>query len=201
MNSTNRFLNRSFVLVVGLVLVLGGGAVAVGALLPEVQRAVASAADEARAPVTEALTGGLDWLPYAVAGVCLLLIALLVWFALRQGRGRTGTLLRMTAGENHATPTGGDVVIDAKAAEQVLEEALSRVPAIVAVDVSAFRVRRQNVLRITAHARRGASPMAVRAAVDSAVTRWDQLLGQQTPVVIQIVGGLRTKVAGSTRVA
>ena len=95
----------------------------------------------------------------------------------------------------------GRSTIDAKVAEQVLEEALSHDPAIVAVDVTAFEIRRQNVLRVTAHTRRGVSPVQVRRSIDTAVSRWDALLGEETPVVIQIVSGLRTRLASTTRVA
>ncbi|RFA15701.1 hypothetical protein B7R21_03010, partial [Subtercola boreus] len=56
----------------------------------------------------------------------------------------------------------------------------------------------ENVLRITAHARRGASPVRIRTVIDNAVTEWDDVLGHSVPVVIQIVSGLRTTIAHST---
>ena len=67
------------------------------------------------------------------------------------------------------------------------------------VDVTAFRVKRQTVLRVTANARKGASPLDVRKAVDRAIEAWDALLGTETPVVVQINGGLRTQLSGATR--
>jgi hypothetical protein len=202
MTTTNRFLNRLLLLVVGLVLLVVGGATAVGVLIPDARDAVSGAVDGAGSAVSSSLSGA-PWVAWAAAAGCLLLIAVLLWFALRQGRGRTGTLLRVGASSatQGATPTGGDVIVDAKVASDLLSDALSRDPAIVALDVTAFRVRRQNVLRITAHARRGASPVAVRESIDRAVGEWDALLGRQTPVVIQIVSGLRSRVASTARVA
>jgi hypothetical protein len=70
---------------------------------------------------------------------------------------------------------------------------------VLAADVVAFRVKGENVLRVTVDARRGASPVDLRRAVDEAVVRWDELLGTVTPVVVQINGGLRTQMSSATR--
>ncbi|QHC68234.1 hypothetical protein GSU68_17755 [Rathayibacter sp. VKM Ac-2759] len=200
MTTTNRFLNRLLLFVVGLVLLVVGGAVAAGSLLPDVQQTVSTAADDATQPTTDALNGQ-PWILWVSAVVALVLILLLVRFIVRQGRGRTSTLLRVGSGSGAGTPTGGSVTIDAKVAEQVLEEALSHDSAIVSVDVTAFEIRRQNVLRVTAHTRRGVSPVQVRRSIDTAVRRWDVLLGEETPVVIQIVSGLRSRSSSPARVS
>lgn len=196
MTTTNRFLNRALLFVVGLILLLAGGVVVVGALLPDVQRSVSTAAQDATDPTTQALTGQ-PWILWVSAVVALVLILLLVRFIVRQGRGRTSTLVRVSS---RGVDGAGSVVIDAKVAEQVLEEALTRDPSIVSVDVTAFEIRRQNVLRVTAHTRRGVSPVQTRRAVDTAVRRWDALLGEETPVVVQIVSGLRDRLSGAARV-
>lgn len=196
MTTTNRFLNRALLFVVGLILLLAGGVVVVGALLPDVQRSVSTAAQDATDPTAQALTGQ-PWILWVSAVVALVLILLLVRFIVRQGRGRTSTLVRVSS---RGADGAGSVVIDAKVAEQVLEEALTRDPSIVSVDVTAFEIRRQNVLRVTAHTRRGVSPVQTRRAVDTAVRRWDALLGEETPVVVQIVSGLRDRLSGAARV-
>lgn len=78
-------------------------------------------------------------------------------------------------------------------------QGVSAEPGIVSTDVSAFRVRRQTVLRITANARRGASPVELRRTIDRVVEQWDALLGEPVPVVIQIVGGVRSRLSAETR--
>jgi len=200
MTTTNRFLNRLLLLLVGLVLLAVGGAVAVGALLPDVQQTVSTAAEDASGPASDALSGSQPWILWVTAAVALVLILLLLRFIVRQGRGRTSTLLRVSAGSGGSTPTGGTLTLDAKVAEQVLEEALTRDPGIVSVDVSAFDIRHRRVLRITAHTRRGVSPMQTRRTVDTAVRRWDAVLGEETPVVVQIVSGLRSRMSSASRV-
>jgi hypothetical protein len=199
MNGTNRALNRLLVFVIGLVLLAGGAAVAVGALWPDVRDTVSGAASDASGPVSDALSGDQVWILWVVAAASLVLILLLVWFALRQGHGQTGELLTVDEGSSRDEPTGGRLVIDAKVAEQVLEEALADTAGIVSIDVTAFRVKGENVLRVTANARKGASPVEIRRSIDQAVSRWDALLGAETPVVIQINGGLRTQMASATR--
>jgi hypothetical protein len=206
MNSTNRFLNRGLVFVIGLVLLVAGGAVAVGALLPDVQQPITQGAKDAKAPTSDALSGGQPWILWVVAAAALVLILLLIWFIFRQGHGRTATLLRVDGSASGsrakgAGTAGGSLTIDAKVAEQILEESLKRDPSIVAVDVVAFEIKKQSVLRITAQIRRGASPVEVRTTIDRAVADFDALLGQDVPVVIQIVGGLRAQMGTTARVA
>ena len=199
MNDTNRGLNRLLVFVVGLVLLLAGAAVAVGALWPDVQQTVSDGASDVTGQVTDALSGSQVWILWVTAVVCLVLIVLLIAFVVRQGGGRTSTLLDLSEADDSHSPTGGHVVIDAKVAANVLEEALSNAPGVVSADVVAFRIKGENVLRVTVDARRGASPVDLRRAVDEAVSRWDDLLGTVTPVVVQINGGLRTQMSSATR--
>ena len=95
MTTTNRFLNRLLLLLVGLVLLVVGGAIAVGALLPDVQRTVSTAAEDASGPTSDALSGSQPWILWVTAAAALVQILLLLRFILRQGRGRTSTLLRV----------------------------------------------------------------------------------------------------------
>jgi hypothetical protein len=199
MNSTNRFLNRFFILVVGLVVLAAGAALSVGALLPDVQRTISENAERAVGPTTDTMDAQ-PWILWVAAAAAVLLIVILLWFVLRQGRGHTGTLLQVDEQPTKGTPTGGRVILDVKLAEQVLEEAIGRNPDVVAVDVTGFRIRKQSTLRLTAHARRGASPMELRRDIEAAIHEWDAALGTSTPVVVQIVSGLRTRLASTNRV-
>ncbi|RFA07151.1 hypothetical protein B7R21_16580, partial [Subtercola boreus] len=182
MNSTNRFLNRLFLFAVGLVLLAGGAVLAVGALLPDLQQPISAGAKNANGQVAGTFQANA-WILWATAAAAVILIVVLVWFVFRQGRGRTQNLLTVRQNATADTPTGGDLLVDVTVAAQVLEDALTREPEIAAVDVVAFRIRHENVLRITAHARRGASPVRIRTVIDNAVTEWDDVLGHSVPVV------------------
>lgn len=200
MTTTNRFLNRLLVLLIGLVLLVSGGAVAVGALVPALHDPVVRAARDAVSPTAKALSGGSPWILWIAAAAALILIVLLLVFVFRQGRGRTGTLLRREERGARGSSSGA-VVVDAKVAEQVLEEALARDRDILSVDVTAFEIRRRSILRVTVQARQGASPVELRRTVEDAIAEWDALLGAEVPVVVQFVRGLRARVAADARVA
>lgn len=200
MNSTNRFLNRLFLFIIGLVVLAAGAAVSVGAVLPDVQKTVGEWTGRAVTPTTDALDAQ-PWILWVTAAASLALILLLLRFVFRQGRGHTGTLLSIDEQSSGNAPTGGSVTLDVKVAAQILEEAIARNPDVVSVDVVGFRIKKQNTLRLTAHARRGVSPVELRRTIDAAVAEWDGVLGTSTPIVIQIVSGLRTRLAGTNRVA
>ncbi|MBB5642465.1 hypothetical protein [Cryobacterium roopkundense] len=188
MNNTNRALNRIGILVFGLVLVAVGGAVAAAALLPDALAAWTAEAERA--------SGQLDMVTapnglLLAVGVAAVLIALLIVFIARQGRGQTATLL---------TKTGdGCVVVSSALAAQTIGAALAEYSGAASASVTAFTVRGVPALKIAVAARRGASPRDIRDHVDILVARWDDLLGEQVPVFIRINGGIASRLAKPTR--
>lgn len=194
MNDTNRALNRIFVLVVGLVLLLGGGAVAAGALLPDVRSTVSDAAEQATGPTTDALSGGLPWVLWVTALAALVLVVLLLALVVRQGGGRTGTLTRLRS-QGPSGGVGGDVVVETRTAADAIEAALKEDDAFVSASVSSWRVKGTTVLRVAVDVRKGVSPRDAHGRVDQVVAAWDRVLGQELPVVVQLDGGLRSQLA------
>jgi len=174
-NATNRGLNRTLLLVVGIVLLVVGAAVATAAAVPDWLAVwidgVASVdlAFDPSQPATLAI----------VLAVCVVVIALLVVFVVRQGRGHARTLV-------HRGGAAGSVDVDAKVAATLIEAALADHPAVSSVDVSGYRVRRTPALKIALSLRKGSSPSDVRVAVDRVVERWDAVLGSEVPVLITI---------------
>lgn len=195
MNDTNRGLNRLFVLVVGLVMLLGGGVVAVGALLPDVQTAVSDGAEQATGPTTDALSGGLPWVLWVSALVALVLVVLFVVLVVKQGGGRTGTLVRVPSKGSAKGTVGGDVVVETKTAAAAIEAALKEDDAFVSSSVSSWRVKGTTVLRVAASVRKGVSPRDAHGRIDQVVAAWDEVLGEKVPVVVQLDGGLRSQLS------
>lgn len=199
MNSTNRGLNRLLLVVVGLLLVAVGAAAATAVLLPAVRDGWKASADPVRDQVatwlqTTPLGGtGVSWIMPAVLVVIVLAVVLLVAFVLRQGRGRTGTVVDESVGEH------GQTVISSKVAEEAIQDALSARPEFVASHVSTYRVTRTPTLKVSVTCRRGVSPADASAIVESTLRALDQLLGRELPALVQISGGFRARVSGSTR--
>lgn len=194
MNDTNRAVNRLFVLVVGLVMLLGGGVVAVGALLPDVQTAVSDGAEQATGPTTDALSGGLPWVLWVSALAALVLVVLFVALVVRQGGGRTGTLLRVPS-KGSGSGVGGDVVVETKTAAAAIEAALKEDDAFVSSSVGTWRVKGTTVLRVAVDVRKGVSPRDAHGRIDQVVAAWDEVLGEKVPVVVQLDGGLRSQLS------
>jgi hypothetical protein len=204
MNGTNRFRNRAGLLLLGLVLLAIGGAVVAARLVPE----WASAWADASGPVADSVTGALDaspvgaaggsWLLIAVAVVCAILASVLVVLVLRQGGGRTRTIVRGTASMEAESP-GGGVVIESGLAKDALTEAIGRHPAVASVSVTAYAVRRTPALKISAQARRGASIAELRAFIDGVVGAWDAAVGTETPIFIEITSRITSRFGGATR--
>lgn len=199
MNNTNRVLNRTFVLLVGLLgLALGAVAVALVAV-PDFLRAWSRTAPDVTAALTDVLArtevadSGTSWVPVAGLAVAAALIVLLVVFIARQGHGHTGRLIE-------AGPTeDGSTIVDAAVAEQLLTDALQNHVEFVTVAVSTYEVHTTPVLKVSATVRRGVAPRAALTVIEGAVHGLDRVLGAEIPVLVQLGGGVRTRVSGRAR--
>lgn len=198
MNTTNRALNRTGILLLGLVLLALGAAVALAALVPgglAFWRDGAASAESWLADVLVATplgTSGHSWLLIALAAAGVLAIVLLLVFVFRQGGGSTRTLVR----------DAGDIgvsTIDVGVAESAIVAALEAYPGIVSTHVSSHRLRRSTVMRIRVNARRGTSPRDIREYVDTVVGRWDALLGRELPVLVTISAGIASRFSATTK--
>lgn len=199
MNNTNRGLNRGFILIVGLVLLILGSAAAAVALVPVVRDAFTAVAPDAPATVSGWLqatpVGATDtsWISVGVLAALVLIVVLLLIFTIRQGNGHTSKLLSDTA-------TGtGTTVVETSVAEHALQDALGARAELVGSRVTSYDVRGTTVLKIAVTARRGVSPKDVSAIVEDALRALDRLLGVEIPALLQISGGFRTRVSRSTR--
>ena len=198
MTSTNRGLNRFFIFLVGLILlVLGLAAIAVAAVpvittgwqdtAPTVQQNV----DGVHAAA--AINPQVSWVTIGVIAVLVILAVLLIVFIFKQGHGRTSRLLRDDSTEHGVT------VVDAKVAESLLQEALDDREELVASHVTTFDVKGTPTLNVSVTARRGVSPKDVAITVNTAVKALDGVLGREIPTYLHISGGFRARTASATR--
>ncbi|PPF82670.1 hypothetical protein C5E07_13340 [Pseudoclavibacter sp. RFBJ3] len=199
MNSTNRGLNRLLIVATGLLLLIVGAAAAIGAWLP--------GAKDTWTPISETVTtqvgswlqqtpfpgADFSWLMIAVVAVLVVGIILLLAFSLRQGQGRTGTLIHDRSSDT------GRTVVDVSVARDALADALGERDEFLSTSVSAYSVKRAPMLKVSATCRRGVSPRDATAIVEQNLEALDALLGQEVPVLLQLSGGFRAKVQQSTR--
>ena len=215
MTSSNRFLNRLLLVVVGVV-ALGVGAFLVAATLPGgsgstgatvrgwLTRASSAVADAVAATPLDpsGAAGGADggaggagsWLAVALAALCLLLVIVFVVAACAHGGGRTGRLVV------HDEPAGS-IAISAAFAETAVADALSARRDVTSVHVSAWTVRGRPALKVRVRVTAGAAPAPVVAAASDVVRGLDRVLGEAVPVLVEVVGASVVRRGSDPRVA
>lgn len=201
MNHTNRALNRFLLAATGLVLLAAGALIAGAGLDAGIRGRWSSAGTSllggwrnlaGTAPLQEPAG---SWWAVAVPAILLAGAAGCVLWLGRQGGGRTSEAAR------HRDAELGDTAVDISFLESAVDAALAGNRAVVGSSVTAWRGRRGTPggLRLTLHARRGASPREVADLVDELIAAIEALLGHHTTVLVRIAGGTRTRLAGAHR--
>lgn len=198
MNTTNRGLNRLFILLVGLVLLAAGAVSIVLATVPSVTsqwRSVAKQlANGAQPWVADPTIGKASLLVIGIAVLALVLILLLITFIVRQGHGRSAAALQQQDG---TTSTRIDLAIP----RALLEEHLGKRDELVGLRISAYEVRNTPMLKITARCRRGVSPAVVADLIGRSIGDLEQIVGTDVPAFVQLTGGFRAGRAPRPQVA
>ncbi|WP_427005139.1 hypothetical protein [Pseudarthrobacter sp. H2] len=202
MNSTPRILNRI------LIGILGAKLLAIGVLL------ILLAAVPAAAAWWHALSAGVwanmrgvfertrfpgrqeSWLWIVIVVLLVLVIALMVAWAAQQGKGRTDLLVA----EEDPGDVPGNVRIGSGVAEQALRAALADRPDLAGTTVATYEIRGEPALKIRVQPRQGVAPHALAAEVSALVEALDVVIGKQTPVLIHLASGARSRLGRAERV-
>ncbi|WP_104193474.1 hypothetical protein [Cryobacterium sp. Y82] len=199
MNNTNRALNRSVILLTGLVLLAAATLLGLLAIQVTLRDAWTSVTERVGGTVAGWLEttplGGTQksWIWIVLLALLLAIVVLLLSFILRQGRGHSGHLI------SEHTTDWGTTQVDSAVAEQALHNALSEHPEFLSTRVSTYRVASDAVLKVSVTCRRGTSPTDVVRVVEQALHALDELLGLRIPAVLQISGGFRVRTSRTTR--
>lgn len=187
MRSTSRIANRLWLLLAGLLLILGGVLLAMLGLYPELALRWLGEAQQwglGHAPewwYAEPWPGA-SWatlIGLALVAVVILLLLVLLW---KQGGGKARLVLRDSS-------SVGELNIATAVVQDLLEDALRSRPEVSAVRVRAYTVKRQEVVQVSVGCRRAAAPQQIRAAVTRAVESLDQVLGAELPVFVELNRG------------
>ncbi|MBG6054959.1 hypothetical protein IWX81_001370 [Salinibacterium sp. CAN_S4] len=187
MSSSNRFLNRLLLVVVGLALIGMGGWLLVAAY-PQVLSVVPGLPETL--PAVPETTVPVLWIAAVVTAVLAFLC--LPWVFTR-GRGRISYLLQEEG-------AAGSVSFDNAVASQLLDDALGTQPDVISVKVTSHRVRRRPALAIALTARNGSDLPRLLSAVTDAVEQLDAVVEQRIPVLLHVTSGVRASFAREQRV-
>lgn len=201
MNTTRRGLNRTLVLVIGLIAVASGGAVVWASVSADAHRlwtqALTTAADAVDSAHTSTLVGGgpVSWAGVgAVASAVILIVLLLIPVALLAHR-RSRTVLRST----ETDAASGRVVVREGFASDAVTASLARRADILSTRVVADDVRNAPVLHVSVTPRPQASPRDIADHVAAVGARLDALLDRPTRTYISLHAGLRARLASDRR--
>ncbi|MEC5184732.1 hypothetical protein RCH12_002202 [Cryobacterium sp. MP_3.1] len=208
MNNTNRALNRTFIFLVGLLLLAAGAAASAPRFWPWWADRWAQAGRQGRQVVTDELkasqvagTGFSWWMLAALAVLLLLAIAMILIIASVGGGGSGSREVYRALSTKQAAGTGADqVILDTSFAADALKNSLDKRPDLVASSVGAFTVSHQAVLHISVTPRRGTSPRLVVDEVDTLVRNLALVVGHMPPCCLTIQSGLRAQLGHDQRV-
>lgn len=195
MSSTNRALNRLFLIVVGCLLLAAGlaavGLWAVPAGRSAVRDDLVAAVDRflERLPTWQTNLMGLDAVPWVlllVPAAALVLVVLLCVFVFAQGRGRTRDVVRERSTDDTVP---GSLEVDVNIASAVIGDELDGRSDSVGAHVSAYRVKGVPAVKVTVTPRKGADVERLVEDAVRVVEGWDRLLGRRVPVLLHLTRG------------
>lgn len=202
MNSTPRVLNRILLTILGLKLLAIGVLLMLLATVPAVAAWWHSWSPGGWDAINQAFNAtrfpgrAESWLWIVVALVLLLLIGLMVAWIAQQGKGRSNLL----AAEYDPGEVPGDVRIGGGVAEQALKHALAGRPDLAGATVTTYDVKGQPALKVRLLPRQGVAPHLLAAEVAGLLAALEAVVGKETPVLIHIGAGARTRFGRAERV-
>lgn len=201
MNNTNRALNRTLLLIIGLLfLALGALGIAIMSW-PTAADVWTSAGDGAlswldQAMAATAIAGGaLSWIGIgSVAAIVVVIVLLVVALVSIAGR-RSRTAFRSTGEQN---PLGRVTVTESFVSDAVKNSLATR-DEILSAQVTANDIRRQPVLHVAVTPRQNTDPRELVDLVDRLLTNLATLTGRETATYVSIHTGLRARLAQDQR--
>lgn len=203
MTGKHAALNRFFLFLIGLVLALIGAAIGFLGFAPAAEKAWRSGAGAgvdtlADAAQVSAIPGTqTHWVAAAAVLLGVIAAALLIsWMIAQRQR------VRRTAARAEGDNGLGEIVIDNRAFEQIVEARLADEPGIIASNVRSVPAGRTNTgVRVRITTRRGASPARIAAEANTAVDEAQTILGKKIPVLITVRAGARAALGHVQRVS
>jgi hypothetical protein len=200
-NNTNRALNRTLLLIIGLLFfALGALGIAIMSW-PTAADIWTSAGDGARSWLDQAIAataiagGALSWIGIgAVAAIVIVIVLLVVALISIAGR-RSKTVIRSTGAQN---PLGRVTVTESFVSDAVKNSLATR-DEILSAHVTANDIRTQPVLHVSVTPRQNTDPRELVDHVDRLLTNLATLTGRETETYVSIHTGLRARLAHDQR--
>lgn len=133
----------------------------------------------------------------ALALVIVVILLLIVW-VFSQGGGKIRSLALNKSGKD--SDKEGEITAELGLIKDVIESELSDSRDIASVKVSSWEVKKRPGLTLTAAVYKGTNPREVKIEIDQAITKLDQVLGIKMPILVQVTTNWRTNLGSADRV-
>lgn len=201
MNNTNRALNRTLLLIIGL-LFLGLGALGIAIMSwPTAADIWTSAGTDARSWLDQAIAataiagGSLSWIGIgAVAAIVIVIVLLIVALTSISGR-RSKTAFRSSGAQNPL----GRVTVSESFVSDAVKNSLAGRAEILSSQVTANDIRREPVLHVAVTPRQNTDPRELVDHIDKLLTNLATLTGRESATFVSIHTGLRARLAHDQR--
>ncbi len=201
MNNTNRALNRTLLLIIGL-LFLGLGALGIAIMSwPTASDIWTSAGKDARTWLDEAIAataiagGSLSWIGIGAVVAILIVIVLLIVALFSIAGRRSKTAFRSSGAQN---PLGRVTVTESFVSDAVKNSLAGRAE-ILSTQVTANDIRREPVLHVAVTPRQNTDPRELVDHIDKLLTNLATLTGRDSATYVSIHTGLRARLAHDQR--
>jgi hypothetical protein len=203
MTGKHAALNRFFLFLIGLALAAIGAAVAYLGFAPAAEKTWRSVAGDsvdtiAGAAQATAIPGTqTHWVAAAAVLLGVIVAALFIsWMIAQRQR------VRRTAARADGANGLGEIIIDNRAFEQIVEARLADEPGIISSTVRSVPTGRTGTgVRVRITTRRGASPARIADETNTAVEEAQTILGKKIPVLITVRAGARAALGHVQRVS
>jgi hypothetical protein len=200
-NTTNRALNRTLLLIIGL-LFLGLGAVGVAIMSwPTATDIWTSAGKDARSWLDQAIAataiagGSLSWIGIGAVAAILVVVVLLILALTSIAGRRSKTAFRSTGAQNPL----GRVTVSESFVSDAVKNSLATRDEILSAHVTANDIRNTPVLHVSVTPRQNTDPRELVDHLDRLLANLATLTGRDTETYVSIHTGLRARLAHDQR--
>lgn len=139
-----------------------------------------------------------SWVQVGLIVVAIIVALLLLSWIFSQGGGKIRSLALNAAGKD--SEKKGEITADLGLLQGIIEDEISDSRWISSLKVASWDVKKQPGLLLSAAVYKGANPREVKAELDQAIARLDQVLGINMPILVRLTTNWRSNLGSADRV-
>lgn len=139
-----------------------------------------------------------SWVQVGLIAIAIIVALLLISWIFSQGGGKIRSLALNKAGKD--SQKEGEITAELGLLQGIIEDEISDSRWISSLKVASWDVKKQPGLLLSAAVYKGANPREVKAELDQAIARLDQVLGINMPILVRLTTNWRSNLGSADRV-